>query len=313
MAGGKSGEISISGSLPKAATGTINLCKDEGTTIGSTQVNNSASFAFSGLKNLKAGDKVQAQFVAEPKRNGVPSILSIVGDCSKLASSSGTPPTLTVSPSTANSMTYSGTVKGAKDGSVRICVNNVPKETAPATVDKNGNFNGGTATVPVNAGDSVTALSINPGATPSYGGQSQKVNIVAQPAASDAPNKPVSVVIGGVEYSGYSAQSQTTNGFLNIYYQGLKTNGFFGWTRIRLTSSPQQATNGVVSVISNPTGLTTQDYANVGQALDYVFGPAWNFKPNWTLIAGFGATTPLSSQNSTLTFVAPGPGTSAPN
>ena len=128
------------------------------------------------------------------------------------------------------------------------------------------------------------------------------------------PNQPVSILIGGVEYSGYSAQSQTTNPFLNIFYRGPVTDvgrfGLSGWGRIRLTSAPQPATNGVVSVIANPTGLTTHDYSNVGQVLDYVFGPSLRLTPkdsrgSWSLIAGFGATTPLSSENSSVSYVVP--------
>jgi hypothetical protein len=133
----------------------------------------------------------------------------------------------------------------------------------------------------------------------------------AGPVSGDktAQSDPVVIVIGGVEYSAYSAQSQTTNGFLNIFYQGPYTGRFSGWGRIRLTSTPQQATNGIVSVISNPTGLTTNSYSNVGQAFDYVLGPSVRLATNWSFIAGLGATTPLSSQDTPITFVAPAPGT----
>jgi len=128
--------------------------------------------------------------------------------------------------------------------------------------------------------------------------------------------KAVAIIIGGVEYAGYSSEAQATDGFLDLFYRGPQgtqgfTNGLSGWTRIRLTSAAQPATNGVVSVISNPTGLTTFNYSNVGQVLDYVFGPSWvlpNTK-NWALIADVGGITPLSSQNVPVTFVAPAPGT----
>ena len=122
-------------------------------------------------------------------------------------------------------------------------------------------------------------------------------------------SRAVAILIGGVEYSAYSAESQTTNAFLNIFYAGPVTHGFGGWGRIRLTSTPQQATNGVVSVLSSPTGLTTTSYSNVGQAFDYVFGGSKKLADNWSVIAGAGATTPLSSQSVPVTFVAPPPGT----
>jgi hypothetical protein len=126
------------------------------------------------------------------------------------------------------------------------------------------------------------------------------------------PGGPVSILIGGVEYGGYSSEAQTTDAFLNIFYRGpVSKTGLAGWTRIRLTSAAQPATNGVVSVISNPTGLTTVNYANVGQVFDYSVGPSWNLPKTqyWALIASLGAITPLSSQNAPIVFVAPPPGT----
>ena len=128
---------------------------------------------------------------------------------------------------------------------------------------------------------------------------------------SDNGSKPVAIIIGGVEYAGYSSAAQTTDGFLDLFYRGPVVKGFSGWGRIRLTSAAQPATNGVVSVISNPTGLTTFNYSNVGQVLDYVFGPSWAIPKttHWALIADFGAITPLSSQNVPVTFIAPAPGT----
>lgn len=38
-------------------------------------------------------------------------------------------------------------------------------------------------------------------------------------------------------------------------------------------------------------------------------GPVWKFSHFWSVIADFGAISPLSSQNTPLTFVAPNPGT----
>ena len=125
-------------------------------------------------------------------------------------------------------------------------------------------------------------------------------------------NAPIAILIGGAEYSAYSAQSQTEDAFLNIFYRGpISAHGLSGWTRVRLTSLPQQATNGVVSVVSNPTGLSSSSYSNVGQAFDYVFG-AQQFlsknSRNWSIVAGLGATTPLSTQNAPVTYAAPPPG-----
>lgn len=303
--GQKGGQVL--GSLPKAENGSVQVCADDGTSIGSANIANTDSFTVTTSHTLKAGQKIQAQFTDSNGHASIPSEAELVGDCSKLASRDGVAPTLSIVSAAGNTMTYSGAVKGAKDGSVRICINNIPKATA--SVDSSGKFDGGTATLQVNAGDEVTAQSVNASATNTYGPLSDKIKMVAQPAAPDHQNQAVAVLIGGVEYSGYSAQSQTTNGFLSLFYQGPFYHGVTGWGKIRLTSTPQQATNGVVSVISNPTGLTTYDYSNVGQAIDFLGGPVWRFSQYWSLIAAFGAISPLSSQNTPLTFVAPNTGT----
>jgi hypothetical protein len=220
--------------------------------------------------------------------------------CSKEASTTGTAPTLSITTDAGNMTRYSGVVANATSGTIRICVNNIPNgETR--IVKSDGTFNSGTASFQSNIGDEVVAQSVvASGSSPTYGPLSNKL-VVKSPA--------VLIIIGGAEYSGYSAQSQTTNGFLSMFYRGPVTKGFSGWGRIRLTSAPQAATNGVVSVISNPTGLTTYDYSNVGQVFDYVFGPEKQIGKNWSIVAGVGATTPLSSQNAPVTFVAPAPGT----
>ena len=219
--------------------------------------------------------------------------------CAKEASTTGTAPTLSISTDSSNLTTYSGTVSGATSGTVRICVNDTPNgETR--TVGSDGTFSSGTGGFQAKIGDQVVAQVVNSGNPPTYGPVSSSIAV---------KSTALLVLIGGVEYSGYSAQSQTTNGFLSMFYRGPVVKGFSGWGRIRLTSAPQAATNGVVSVISNPTGLTTYDYSNVGQVLDYVFGPEKQIAANWSIVGGIGATTPLSSQNAPVTFVAPPPGT----
>ncbi len=208
--------------------------------------------------------------------------------CAKDAPTSGTTaaaPTLNITTDAGNMTRYSGTAPNATSGTIRICVNDVPNgETR--TVGSDGTFSSGTASFQSNVGDKIVAQSvIASGSSPTYGPVSSEM-VVKSPA--------VLIMIGGVEYSGYSAQSQTTNGFLNMFYRGpVSQHGFSGWGRIRLTSAPQEATNGVVSVISNPTGLTTYNYSNVGQVFDYVCGPekAIGKSKNWSIVAGIGATT----------------------
>jgi len=220
--------------------------------------------------------------------------------CAKDAGKTGTAPTLSITTDAGNMTRYSGTVPNATSGTIRICVNDAPNGEM-RTAGTDGKFTSGTASFQSNVGDKIVAQSIiTSGGSTTYGPLSNE-QVVKSPA--------VLIVIGGAEYSGYSAQSQTTNAFLNMFYRGPVAKGFSGWGRIRLTSAPQAATNGVVSVISNPTGLTTYDYSNVGQVFDYVFGPQYQIGKNWSIVAGLGATTPLSSQNAPITFVVPAAGT----
>jgi hypothetical protein len=127
------------------------------------------------------------------------------------------------------------------------------------------------------------------------------------------------IAIAGGEWSGYSSLGQSANPFVNFFIQGPATNlgktiGVDGWGRVRLLGSPQPSTQGIVSTFVDPTGqLMTQDYSKVGTAFDFAFGPAFPIKHKsefigWDLLAGFGATTPLSSQAVAVTYKAPAGG-----
>jgi hypothetical protein len=295
------GATSVSGSISKKSTsGSVRLCS-AGKQLGNdVPVDPSTGkFVVSGLDSLANGEEIQAEF---GNRDGIgpASTKLVVGSCAGVASSTGKAPTLTISIDPKGTAKYSGTLPGGTEKTeVQICVNGVAVGK-PITLDANGKFDGGTNTISLKSGDKVQVQA--PGVP-----LSNEVTITASVSSvADTGDKAVAVLIGGVEYAGYSAQSQTTNGFLNIFYQGpVHWKRLTGWGRMRLTSAPQKATNGVVSVISNPTGLTTTDYSNVGQAFDYVAGPSVKLAPGWNFVAGFGATTPLSSQNTPITFVAP--------
>jgi hypothetical protein len=97
-----------------------------------------------------------------------------------------------------------------------------------------------------------------------------------------------------VEWSGYSSETLTTNGFLSGYWRSRfffsdgnssktatdpskATSPFAAalWGRIRLLSAPQASANGIsfASTLADPTGsITTTQLSNVGQAVDYVIG-----------------------------------------
>ncbi len=297
------GATLVSGSIPKGTAGIVWLCKGSKRLGNDVEVDPSTGkFVVSGLPPVANGDEIQAEL---GNRNGIgpASAKLVVGSCAQVGSSNGTAPVLTISLDASGKAKYSGTLSGGKAGTeIQICVNGVAIGK-PIPLDANGKFDGGTNTISLKSGDEIQAQA--PGSP-----LSNKVTIsaaVSSPTDTSATNnKAVAVLIGGVEYAGYSAQSQTTNAFLNIFYQGPTSwKHLAGWGRMRLTSTPQKATNGVVSVISNPTGLTTTDYSNVGQAFDYVAGPSVKLAAGWNFVAGFGATTPLSSQNAPITFVAP--------
>jgi hypothetical protein len=114
-------------------------------------------------------------------------------------------------------------------------------------------------------------------------------------------------LIAGVEQSGYSSLTQSTDPFLQAFIHT-----YYGWARIRLLGAPQPSTQGIVSLFTDPTGqLTSQDYTKVGAAIDFVFGPQIPIKPatfkygGLKFITGLGFTTPLPSNTVTLTYKAP--------
>jgi hypothetical protein len=313
----------VSGKIAATANGRVQLCskgKPLGQPLPVSKGEFSVTFDSKSSFKLTNGQTIQAQFINQQNEWSEPTKDLVVGSC-KMAGGNGTGPTLSVTPGDNNKATFSGTVKEGADKTnfVRVCVNDLPTvpPTPPVGIGTGGKFSG--RDLPLKAGDMVTAQACNgsvAGCVDAFGPVSDVVPItsVGLQAGNATPSGgPVSILIGGVEYGGYSSEAQTTDGFLNIFYRGLrsKSTGFAGWTRIRLTSAAQPATNGVVSVIANPTGLTTYNFSNVGQVFDYVVGPSWNIPKTqyWALIAGLGAITPLSSQSAPVVFVAPPPGT----
>lgn len=312
----------VSGTIAATANGKVQLCSD-GKPLGSatpvTKGTFSVTFDSSSAFKLTNGQKILAQFTNQQGESGEPTAAVTVGSC-KAAASTGTTPTLSVDPSDKSKVSFSGTVKGADSGYVRICVDDLPAGQ-PVEIVTGGKYAGSTSSISLKAGSNVTSQTCTGASCVApFGPVSEIVPINGGPlVAGTAPlaGGPISILIGGVEYGGYSSEAQTTDAFLDIFYRGFlsKSTGLAGWTRIRLTSAAQPATNGVVSVISNPTGLTTVNYANVGQVFDYSVGPSWNLPktPYWALIASLGAVTPLSSQNAPIVFVAPPPNTTECN
>ena len=290
------------------AAGSVRICLND-TVVAEIPVDSYGKFegGTPATTKVDSGDKFVAQ-ATDDTNYGPLSNEVTVGTCAKMGT--GDPSAKPVlNAARAGDTKVSGTLANpddAKKVTVRVCVDD--REVAAPPLASKGQFSA-TLSSPLAQGQSVSAQQIVPATAskPATYGLASTIQVGAQ--GSDS-NKAVAILIGGAEYAGYSAQAQTTDGFLNIFYQGpISPGGLGGWARIRLTSAPQQATNGVVSVISNPTGLTTYNYSNVGQVLDYVIGPSWKISSGWSIIGGFGAITPLSSQNVPVTFVAPGPGT----
>ena len=182
------GGDSATGTVPKATSGTVQLCSG-GVPLGSpVQVDTKGAFTVKGLKQLpaaqglKAGDKVQAQFTNTANISGPPSADLAVGSCSadQPKGASSKPPVLTLSVSTdgKNMATYSGTVPGATSGTVRICVNDLPSGDAKtAAIGSDGTFSGGTNGFKVSAGDEVIAQTVSSDTPPKYGPLSEAVPV----------------------------------------------------------------------------------------------------------------------------------------
>ena len=300
----------ISGKVQKGTSGTIQVCVDSKlVTTSREDVKPDGSFSLELDSKIEPTQIIQLQIVIPTGTGqdyGLASEKLPADACSKAAPRIAVAaPMLNLSTDAANDTTFSGSVDDKTAGDqVRVCVNDKPVAT-PAPI-KSGKFTSGSSSFPFNATDQVTAQVVR-GNGAGFGPPSAPFS----KSANAGTKPPTSIIVAGVEYSGYSSQSQTTDGFFEMFYQPPAVHGWTGWARIRLTSAPQPATNGVVSVISNPTGLTTYNYSNVGQVLDFLVGPSWALPhtKHWAAIAAFGATTPLSSQSAPVTFVAPAPGT----
>jgi hypothetical protein len=126
-------------------------------------------------------------------------------------------------------------------------------------------------------------------------------------------------IIAGVEQGAQSSLPSATNPFLRVFTRAgpdtiprLKL-----WAYIRLLGAPQtSSTSGVVSVVTDPAGnITTQTFSGIGTSVDFMLGPEFVItKPGTrtysaSLIAGYGATTPLTANTLNQAFKAPAFGT----
>ncbi len=201
----------------------------------------------------------------------------------------------------AGSTAVSGNVK-SNGGGIQICIDGEP-DGKPQTIRPDGTF---TYTVSqLKPGQKVVAQFLSgSGDSLDFGPPSDEFT-VAGTTGGGSSGLSKAILIGGVEEGAYSSLGQNTNPFINAFIEG-PDGRITGWGRVRLLSAPQPSTQGIVSTFTDPTGqLTTQDYSKVGQALDFTVGPRIGLSSHWAFIAGFGVTTPLSSQTVAVTYTAP--------
>jgi hypothetical protein len=314
------GSASASGTVLKAVDGTVQVCDDKGNSLGDPgTVGAGGVFTVTLTNKATSNQKIQAQFKNKGQFSTASAPLQ-VGSCKTDVSSSTTKPTLHLSdPDQKGMVTYKGTAPAGS--TVRICVNDIPSDDAKTvTAGADGNFDGGSNAFKIQPGDQVVAQSTAPGSTPSFGPLSDAVPITWPPSDS---NGMIANIVAGVEQSGYSSLANNTGGFLNAFFRSgyiplSKNLGLAAWGRVRLLSAPQPGTVDIASVLTDPTGkITTQSYSSIGAAIDYVVGPElklyqWNngtSRSRVSLVAGVGATTPLSSGTVTVSYAVPPPQT----
>jgi hypothetical protein len=303
------GNVTYSGTLPGATSGTIRICVND---AEKTTVSVGSGGLFSaGNISADVGSVIVAQQVngsGSSATYGPVSDEISAGTCSQAVdwSTGASPPTLNTLPKSGDYV--SGTVSDAKqETQVRICKNN--KQVAVVDVNDQGAF---TAALTLAPTDSVTAQGI---ATASgvfprkYG----PVSSAQQMPGFAFSTRIYSRFITGVEQSGFSSEGSNTNAFVEAEFRGpyltgknpMDQLGITVWGRVRLLGGPLPSGTSVVAAITNPSGaITTSNLSNVGQVVDYVFGPEIRIHQKdhtngntdrISLIGGVGATTPLTS------------------
>lgn len=270
------------------------------------------TFSFTGLGALKSDNTIEVVQsaprpvgVAATPTTGKVQVLAAQNTCDKKAA-----PCLDQPYEGQTRVTGTWTAKGAAapaagaEAKVILRINDTPIGN-PATINSDGTFSF-TSLSALNSYNTIEVVQ----SPPPTGGAVVLTTGKVQVQHASQPSGTTVILIGGVEQSGYSSLGQNSNPFVNVYIEGPSKNRLTGWGRVRLLSAPQPSTQGIFSTFTDPTGqLTTQSYSKVGESMDFVVGPTLKLIPHWSLITEFGATTPLSSQTVTLTYVAPSPGT----
>lgn len=333
------GTVTYNGTVTNpASTDTVRICLDDlqqGVNIPITIDTTAKTGTYNGSIKAKPGNVVTAQVVSASNSSqagskataqaasgsGTATLYGPVSEeyqaptCSAAQSGdSSTRPTL--NPLSAFSDSFSGTMPGAKPGTVvRLCVKDTPFATA--VVKDNGTFIGSLPSS-LHAAQWVAAQEITSAANTfprKYGllGPGQSVSGLAYSSL-------FSTFIAGVEQSGFSSEGSSTNAFLEAYLRSPYfpigwERGLAVWGRIRLLGGPLPSGTSVIAAVTNPSGtITTSNLSNVGQVVDYVFGPELRLyqrdrsngnTDRISLIGGVGATSPLSSSQIQYSLTAP--------
>jgi hypothetical protein len=311
-----SGSIAYSGIFSVVPpSGTVRVCVNDIEKASSLKIDDKGAFN-AGALDLKAGDVAVAQFVASDSNSktkfGPVSDEIPVGTCLAAQNVKDQSPSIS-----GRLTTHSKLINMSRptDNKVRICVDDIPRTgpldaTAGQVIVPDG--------VSLPAGKLVTLQEITPPSGGFYRGYAVP-DAPQEVVGFDYSDKLTASFIGGVEQSGFSSQSNSTNAFLSAFFRGPYHNGSEKqvaptvWGRIRLLGAPVSAATSspaagasfsVVAALTNPNGTITQsNLQTIGQAIDYVFGPELRLMQRplggatfrTSLIGGFGATSPLTS------------------
>jgi hypothetical protein len=235
------GDDSVTGKLPKTASGTVKLCRG-GLPLGSAvAVDAKGEFTVTGLtklsaaESLKAGDKVQAQFTSTENVSGSPSANLTVGSCAGDKVTGTNPqPTLISSTDGTGRVTYEGSVTGAT--TVRICVDDLERASVAVTSDS---FSAG-------------SLDVKAGSV-----------LVAQTVSGNAPNKeygPLSNQIAVGNCSSVETGNSASKPALNVItasgnsFSG-KLSGAKPGTEVRICLEDKEETKAFVADDGSFSGL----------------------------------------------------------
>lgn len=324
----------IHGKIPQVAgavpNGKVQVCVDANAAGGPVTLSLDGSFVADPGGALHAGQAITAQFISAAAGNPLSFSTDVVKvappSCAKALKPAADSPGNTVYLNVDSSGNVTGSVPSYTGGSVDIC--NKDAKILSVAPDKSGKFSG--AKLTIKSGDTIVAYYAPTAVAPTvYTNSSPAAKVTAALQVGHGPFPRCAgmytdchwtySVIGGIEQSDLSSQSSQTNGFADFLVRAPATSPVYGWGQVRFLGAPNTSnTSNIVAAVSDPSGnLSSSTLSSVGFAIDYVGGveydPKWarpgNGKYTIGIVAGVGATTPLSSQSPTVGYAVPAYGT----